>query len=164
MSEGFTNYFESRIMESVFGKEYADLLVNLAYSDLVKTVEEMEQDSAERLDTRLVLDLENRDPDEGVTDIAYEKGRFLLVMIERNIGRENWDLFLRSYFSRHSFGVVTTEGLLAELKYFLLKGVSYSVTENKFIPNEIERNPAPSRLDSISLSVPSITFPSGDLS
>ena len=163
LNEGFTNYFESRIMESVFGKEYADLLVNLAYSDLVKTVEEMEQDSAGRLDTRLVLDLENRDPDEGVTDIAYEKGRFLLVMIERNIGRENWDLFLRSYFSRHSFGVVTTEGLLAELKYFLLKGVSYSVTENKFIPNEIERNPAPSRLDSISLSVPSITFPSGEL-
>ncbi len=163
LNEGFTNYFESRIMEFVFGKEYADLLVNLAYADLVKTVEEMEQDSLGRLDTRLVLDLENRDPDEGVTDIAYEKGRFLLVMIERNIGRENWDLFLRSYFSRHSFGVVTTQGLLAELKYFLLKGVSYSVSENRFIPNEIERNPAPSRLDSIPLSLPSSVLPAGEL-
>ncbi len=163
LNEGFTNYFESRIMESVFGKEYADLLVNLAYADLVKTVEEMEQDSQGRLDTRLVLDLENRDPDEGVTDIAYEKGRFLLVMIERKIGRDNWDLFLRSYFSRHSFGVVTTQGLLAELKYFLLKGVSYSITENGFIPNEIERHPAPSRLDSIQLSLPSIAFPAGEL-
>lgn len=163
LNEGFTNYFESRIMESVFGKEYADLLVNLAYADLVKTVEEMEQDSLGRLDTRLVLDLENRDPDEGVTDIAYEKGRFLLVMIERNIGRENWDLFLRSYFSRHSFGVVTTQGLLAELKYFLLKGVSYSITDNQFIPNEIERNPAPSRLDSIPLSLPSSVLPAGEL-
>jgi hypothetical protein len=123
----------------------------------------MEQDSQGRLDTRLVLDLENRDPDEGVTDIAYEKGRFLLVMIERKIGRDNWDLFLRSYFSRHSFGVVTTQGLLAELKYFLLKGVSYSITENGFIPNEIERHPAPSRLDSIQLSLPSIAFPAGEL-
>ena len=163
LNEGFTNYFESRIMESVFGKEYAELLVNLAYADLVKTVEEMELDSQGMLDTRLVLDLENRDPDEGVTDIAYEKGRFLLVMIERKIGRDNWDLFLRSYFSRHSFGVVTTQGFLAELKNFLMKGVSYSVARNGFIPNEIERNPAPSSMDTIPLSLPSISFPEGEL-
>ena len=163
LNEGFTNYFESRIMEAVFGKDYAELLVNLAYADLVKTVEEMELDSQGRLDTRLILDLENRDPDEGVTDIAYEKGRFLLVMIERKIGRDNWDLFLRSYFSRHSFGVVTTRDFLTELKYFLLKGVSYSVTGKGFIPNEIERNTAPSNMDTIQLSVPSISFPVGEL-
>jgi len=163
LNEGFTNYFESRIMESVFGKEYADLLVNLAYADLVKTVEEMEQDSQGRLDTRLVLELDNRDPDEGVTDIAYEKGRFLLVMIERNIGRDNWDLFLRSYFSRHSFGVVTTQDFLTELKRFLLKGVAYSISSNGFIPNENERNPVPSSVDSIQLSLPSVVFPAGEL-
>ena len=163
LNEGFTNYFESRIMESVFGKDYADLLVNLAYADLVKTVEEMEQDSQGRLDTRLVLDLENRDPDEGVTDIAYEKGRFLLVMIERNIGRENWDLFLRSYFSRHSFGVVTTQGFLSELHRFLLKGVAFSAPNNWFVPNEIERNPVPSKVDSMDLSIPSVVLPAGEL-
>lgn len=163
LNEGFTNYFESRIMESVFGKDYADLLVNLAYADLVKTVEEMEQDSQGRLDTRLVLDIENRDPDEGVTDIAYEKGRFLLVMIERNIGRDNWDLFLRSYFSRHSFGVVTTQVFLSELHRFLLKGVAFSASSNRFIPNDVERNPVPSKVDSIDLSLPSVVLPAGEL-
>ena len=37
-------------------------------------------------DNRLFLDLEGRDPDDGVSDIAYEKGYFFLYHIEEIIG------------------------------------------------------------------------------
>ncbi len=119
LNEGFTNYFESRIMESLYGKPYADMLVNLAYADLVRSVEVMMEDSQGRLDTRLRLDLSGRDPDEGVTDIAYEKGRFLLLLLERLMGRIQFDEFLKWHFGSHAFSSITTDDFLKELKYFL---------------------------------------------
>jgi aminopeptidase N len=36
LNEGFTTYFESRIMESMYGKPYADMLSLLGYQDLQK--------------------------------------------------------------------------------------------------------------------------------
>lgn len=36
LNEGFTTYFESRIMESLYGKPYADMLSLLGYQDLQK--------------------------------------------------------------------------------------------------------------------------------
>ena len=119
LNEGFTNYFESRIMESLYGKPYADMLVNLAYADLVRSVEVMMEDSQGRLDTRLRLDLAGRDPDEGVTDIAYEKGRFLLLLLERLMGRVQFDEFLKWHFGSHAFTSITTDDFLKELTYFL---------------------------------------------
>lgn len=120
LNEGFTNYFESRIMESLYGKPYADMLVNLAYADLVRSVEEMMQDSQSMMDTRLRLDLFGRDPDEGVTDIAYEKGRFFLLMLERLLGRTQFDELLKWHFGAHAFTSITTDDFLKELRYFLM--------------------------------------------
>ena len=51
----------------------------------------------------LALDLAGRDPEDGLTAIAYDKGAFLLRTIERVVGRPRWDAFLRSYFDRFAF-------------------------------------------------------------
>jgi leukotriene-A4 hydrolase len=112
LNEGFTVYFERRIMESLYGESYAEMAALLGYNDLEKTVKKLGEDSP---DTHLKLALENRDPDEGMTDIAYEKGCFLLREIENSVGRERFDQFLKSYFENFAFKPMTTEVFLVYL-------------------------------------------------
>ncbi len=119
MNEGFTVYFELRIMEGMYGKDFADMQSLLGLEDLKNTIQDLGDTSK---DTHLKLDLAGRDPDDGMNDIAYEKGHFLLRLIEENIGRERFDAFLKSYFHRHSFGTITTEQFIEEYKNDLLKG------------------------------------------
>ncbi|GAB4380363.1 MAG: M1 family metallopeptidase [Salibacteraceae bacterium] len=106
LNEGFTVYVERRIMEEVYGNDYAEMLAQLGWQDLQRTLAEMGERNP---DTKLKLDLQGRDPDDGMTDIAYEKGYFLLRTLERDIGRENFDEFLNAYFSDHAFQSLTTE-------------------------------------------------------
>jgi hypothetical protein len=119
LNEGFTTYFERRIMEAIQGREYSEMLAQLGYQDLADTVQET---GAESADTRLHLQLENRDPDEGTSNIAYEKGYFFLRLIEETVGRDRWDAFLKKYFETHAFQSMTTAGFLAYLKENLIAG------------------------------------------
>ncbi len=111
MNEGFTVYFENRIMEALYGKDFADMQALLGLEDLKETLDELGDTSA---DTHLKLNLEGRDPDDGMNDIAYEKGHFLLLLIEQTVGREKFDVFLKNYFKEHSFQTITTEEFLKE--------------------------------------------------
>lgn len=117
LNEGFTVYFERRIMESVYGRDYSEMLARLGMQDFEQTVAELGADSA---DTHLLLALEGRDPDDGMNKIAYEKGYFLLRLIEETVGRGNFDAFLRAYFDRHAFHSMTTAKFVDELRRELL--------------------------------------------
>src|SRR4028119_788110 len=119
INEGFTTYFERRIMESLYGKEYADMLAVLGRQDLQTIVDELGADS---LDTHLVLDLAGRNPDDGMNDIAYEKGALFLRTIEEAVGRERFDAFMRGWFDGYAFQSVDTPRFLAALRENLLKG------------------------------------------
>jgi leukotriene-A4 hydrolase len=118
MNEGFTVYFENRIMESLYGKDFADMQALLGLEDLKETIAELGDTSQ---DTHLKLNLDGRDPDDGMTDIAYEKGHFLLLLIEQSVGRVKFDAFLKNYFASHSFRTITTEEFLREYKKKLIK-------------------------------------------
>jgi len=109
LNEGFTNYFERRIMEQMMGAAYADMLWEIGYQDLQNTILSMGPDSR---DTWLKLDLKGRDPDDGLNDIPYEKGCHFLRMIERAAGRDRFDKFLVKYFDAFAFRTITTEGFL----------------------------------------------------
>ncbi len=109
LNEGFTVYFERRIMELLYGKDYSDMLACLGYSDLNATMDEMGRDSA---DTQLKLDLKGRNPDDGMNDIAYEKGYFMLRTMEDAMGREAFDAYLTSYFDNFKFTTLNTESWL----------------------------------------------------
>lgn len=124
LNEGFTVYFERRIMEALYGADYAEMLADLGYQDLQGTIEDyMKKGQAE--DTHLKLNLEGRDPDDGMSDIAYEKGYFLLRLLERSVGREKWDEFLKNYFQSNAFKVMTTEAFVDHLKTNLLGNEKY---------------------------------------
>lgn len=104
LNEGFTVYLERRIIESLFGRERADMDAVLGHEDLVVAFDELGPD-----DERLRIELTGRDPDLGLSDVAYEKGALLLHALERAHGREAFDRFLARWFAEHAFGSVTTE-------------------------------------------------------
>jgi aminopeptidase N len=119
MNEGFTVYFERRITEAMSDKSYVDMLWELGYQDMESDVNTFGKDSR---DTWLKLKLEGREPDEGLSNIPYEKGSLFLWLVERNVGREKFDAFLKEYFSSHAFKTITTEQFLAYMREYLIKG------------------------------------------
>jgi len=130
LNEGFTVYFESRIMEKIYGKDYADMLTVLGLGELKKTMADLMQTAP--ADTRLKLSLNGRNPDDGLTDIAYEKGRFFLLWCEQQLGRKQWDKFLNQYFKKHAFSSSNTESFVKELTQFCIenqKGLTINLSE-----------------------------------
>lgn len=117
LNEGFTTYFENRIMEAVYGAPHAEMLRQLGRTELLAELATLPPD-----DTRLKVDLAGRDPDAGFTTVPYEKGAAFLQTLEAAVGRARFDAFLRDYFDRNAFGPMTTEVLLADLDRELFAG------------------------------------------
>lgn len=117
LNEGFTTYLERRIVEELYGREFAEVQYVLYGQEVRRTVAQL---GADHPDTRLQVDLTGRDPDEALTDIQYEKGALFLRLCEETVGREQWDAFLRSYFDTYAFQPMTTEGFEAYLDRRLL--------------------------------------------
>lgn len=120
LNEGFTVYFEHRIMEALKGKDYADMLSSLSMQGLLEEVEFFMNNGREN-DTKLKLDLSGRNPDDGVTTIAYDKGYFFLRYLEEYVGREKFDEFLSLYFSEFAFKSNYTEPFLIYLNQNLFE-------------------------------------------
>ena len=72
LNEGMTTYAERRIVEAIYGPKVAAQQVALGLDAMNKAIEE--NGGLTGPDTRLHLDLKGRHPDDGLTDIAYEKG------------------------------------------------------------------------------------------
>ncbi len=120
LNEGFTVYFERRIMEEMKGRSYSEMLAQLGFQELQGTVQRLSTVDNQPEDTHLKLNLQDRDPDAGMTDVAYEKGYFFLRLIEETVGREKFDAFLKKYFEENAFKVMTTEVFVEKLKTELL--------------------------------------------
>lgn len=120
LNEGFTVYFENRIMEVIYGESYVKMLMKLGLQDLNDEIASLNE-KGQQEDTKLKLNLAGRDPDEGLTYIAYEKGALFLKHIENIVGRETFDGFLNKYFEKHAFRVMTSEGFLDYLEQELIK-------------------------------------------
>jgi leukotriene A-4 hydrolase/aminopeptidase len=119
LNEGFTVYFENRIMEEIYGKDYANMLAILSYQDLVEEVEDF-MANGRAADTRLKVDLKGRNPDDGLSSVPYDKGFYFLKLIEESVGRERFDAFLNQYFDEFAFQVMNTKTFLAYLDKNLL--------------------------------------------
>src|SRR5690554_543030 len=141
LNEGFTVYFENRIMEEVYGKEVADMLSLIEFQELETSVNELMASGREK-DTHLKLELHDRDPDEGMTDVAYVKGAFFLKTIEEKVGREKFDEFLSSYFNAYQFETLTTEEFVIYLNENLInkENIKFNIDEwiyGEGIPNNV---------------------------
>jgi len=118
LNEGFTVYFERRILEAVYGRDRSEMEGVLANADLEASIAEF---GADNPDTRLRIESGSRDPDEALASgVQYEKGYLFLRLLEESVGREAWDEFLRGYFDKFAFQSMTTDRFLEYLKRELL--------------------------------------------
>ncbi len=107
LNEGFTTYVENRIVEAVYGKDEATMQLVVDDQELHTEMEGMKP-----RDQLLVTDLEGIDPDEGLSGVPYDKGRWFLRFLESRYGREAFDPFLRAYFDHYAFQSITTPDFL----------------------------------------------------
>ncbi|MGC6486340.1 MAG: M1 family metallopeptidase [Planctomycetota bacterium] len=115
LNEGFTVYLEQRIMEHVYGRDRAAMEIALGMQGLRQELKQLPEP-----DQVLHIDLTGRNPDDGMTAVAYDKGAAFLRRLEEAFGRERMDEFLRAWFDEHSFRSVTTATFLAFLQQRLL--------------------------------------------
>ncbi len=130
LNEGFTVYFETRIMEALYGKERANMLALIGRQDLAEELESL-KDSPN--DTKLKLDLKGRNPDDGMNSIAYDKGYLFLRTLEETVGREKMDAFLKSYFKKNAFSTTNTEDFVKYLNTNLLEKNSITFNTDEWI-------------------------------
>lgn len=128
LNEGFTVYFEIRIMEALYGKERADMIALIGRQDLDDELENLK--NTPEL-TKLKLDLKGKNPDDGMSSIAYDKGYLFLRTLEEAVGRDKFDAFLKDYFKQHAFTTVTTEMFVEYLNKNLLEknNIDFNVEE-----------------------------------
>ncbi len=119
LNEGFTTYVEHRIGEEIFGKDEADMQDVLSRNALRDDIAEF---GAKNPDTRLKVNTHGRNPDDGLSDIPYEKGYAFLQVVEKAVGRKKMDEFLRTYFDVHAFRSITTEEFVSYFNEHLING------------------------------------------
>ena len=115
LNEGFTVYLENRIQEEVFGPARAAMESSLEVDKLIEEIAELPEP-----DQILHVDLAGRDPDDGFTLVPYVKGMLFLLQLEKAVGREAFDEFLRGYFDHFAFQSITTADFIAYLEEHLL--------------------------------------------
>jgi leukotriene-A4 hydrolase len=115
LNEGFTDYMTSRIMTAVYGEQRAAMEEVLG----LKTLRD-ELAKFKPADQVLAIDLRDRDPGEGLTNVPYQKGRLFLKYLDAKFGRERFDAFLRGYFDHFAFKSVNSEQFIAYLQDNLL--------------------------------------------
>ncbi|WP_430613933.1 M1 family metallopeptidase [Flavobacterium sp. JP2137] len=126
LNEGFTVYFERRIMEALEGRDYADMITVIGYQDLKTDMQKL----PEKL-TALYIDLEGINPDDAFSDVPYDKGYLFLKMLEDRYGRSQFDTFIKKYFKENAFKTTNTEDFVVYLKENLTGG------EDDFVQNWI---------------------------
>jgi leukotriene-A4 hydrolase len=116
LNEGFTNFFENRLMAEVYGPARAAMEYSLSVKDLQRDIAELEP-----ADTALQLQLNGRDPDDAFSQVAYVKGQLLLQLLENKFGREKFDAFISAYFQKFAFQSMDTQTFLQFLQQQLLE-------------------------------------------
>jgi aminopeptidase N len=106
LNEGFTTYFENRIMEALYGAPRAQMEADLDWGEMQADILEAGGPTSDG--TKLYGETGGQ--------LAYFKGAVFLRTIEATVGRAQWDAYLRSYFDRHAFQPQTTAGFLKDLR------------------------------------------------
>lgn len=111
LNEGFTTYFEMRLVEALYGEDQQKMEEVLAFQELLFELSELPQ-AEQSLVPATIL----KNPDDAFTGVAYQKGAQFLVFLERAYGRAAFDSFLEKYFSEFAFRSVSTDDFLEFLQ------------------------------------------------
>ena len=113
LNEGPTTYAETRLSEILEGIDAAELRTAGRVLRLQKAIDRLGHDSPM---TCLHISLAGKSPDESYSDVAYFKGLLFFRQLERAVGRDRFDSFLRDYIETFRFRSIDSEGFLAHLQ------------------------------------------------
>jgi leukotriene-A4 hydrolase len=119
LNEGFTSYFENRIMEALYGGRRAAQEAALSFAEIEAVFDEKGRDAPV---TALHLPEAEATPGGGESGIVYDKGALFLRTVETIAGREKFDAWLRAWFDDHAFQPATSAMMLADMRANLVKG------------------------------------------
>ncbi len=124
LNEGFTTYVENRIIEALYGEEPAAMERVISETGLRRELKTLAK-SAQLLALEPVA---GSDPDDALSDVPYDKGSWFLRFLEKRVGREDFDAFLRGYFDEFAFQSIRTDLFMAWMQEHLLKQHPDAVT------------------------------------
>ncbi|KAJ2888428.1 Leucyl aminopeptidase yscIV, partial [Coemansia aciculifera] len=133
LNEGWTTYFERRIVARLSGEDARQLSCVIGEADLLESVNFYGKDSPL---TALVPKLDGVDPDDAYSTVPYDKGAHLLYYLEqllggpsvfepymrsyintfkgKSIGTQDWKSHLLTYFAEHDSSKM---GLLDQIEW-----------------------------------------------
>ena len=115
INEGVTSYFENRISEEIYGKERAEQEAALSFQETEDVLNDLGSSSQ-------LTALHQPDPEaQQESGIVYDKGAFFLRTLERKVGRERFDAWLRQWFDKHAFQPATSAMIYEDLRANLAK-------------------------------------------
>ncbi len=129
LNEGFTTWAERRILDALHGEKATALRWAIGQKALDESVDRFGADSPL---TKLRTDLLGVDPDDAFSSIPYEKGARLVCVIERHVGRERFDQFMKKYIGNFRFTSITTEEFIDFLEKEL-PGTAAAVQANAWL-------------------------------
>lgn len=110
LNEGVTSYFENRIVEEIYGQKRARQEVALDTMAITETLAEVGADAPGTA-------LHQPDGTESAgSAIIYNKGAAFLRTLEKEVGRERFDAWLRQWFDKHSFQPATSAMIYQDLR------------------------------------------------
>lgn len=105
LNEGWTTWFQRKIMAKIKkNPKFLDFDAIDGRKHLQDAIAEMAP-----INTRLVLDIGDGDPDDSYSAVAYEKGFTLLLHLERTVGSKAFENFFKSYISRFASHTLTSD-------------------------------------------------------
>ncbi|MEV0284596.1 MULTISPECIES: M1 family metallopeptidase [unclassified Kribbella] len=116
LNEGFTSYVENRIVEAVYGTEFA--VMETAIKEHA-TVVKLDPLTPAELAVELP-GLNHGTEYHGTTSCGPLKGSWFLSWLEERFSREVFDPFLRGYFDRFAFRSINSGDFVAHLRAHLL--------------------------------------------
>jgi leukotriene-A4 hydrolase len=128
LNEGVTSYVENRIVEALYGKDQADMERVIARNEL--KVEFKDLDPKLQILAEKPGDL--KDPDNSSSSTVYTKGAWFLQWMEEQVGRANFDAFLRGYFDHFAFQSISSQQFADYAKANLIAKYPGKIDQNTF--------------------------------
>ncbi|WP_433157348.1 M1 family metallopeptidase [Kribbella sp. CA-247076] len=125
LNEGFTSYVENRIVEAVYGTEFAVMETAIKQHATVVKLDPLTP-------AELAMELPGLNHGteyHGTTSCGPLKGSWFLSWLEERFSREVFDPFLRGYFDRFAFRSINSADFVAHLRERLLDPNPGVVTE-----------------------------------
>ena len=120
VNEGFTIFMERKIDVALLGEDNVNLEAIVGNNEMIADIKILGEDSEY---TKLSADYGTNDPDDGFSNVPYEKGYQFLIYIEKLIGKEIFREVMRKYIKKYR---------LKSVDYTAFKGVLEDVIKNKF--------------------------------